>query len=303
MYHQTLSVVAAPDAQPAPGEVLPRDLAHWELLRVLGEGQLARVYQARPLQGATKLAHYAVKVLREEWQDDDRVVKLMRREAQVGREISNPHLISILDAGLQQPPYYVTMPCLVGYTLADRLAIRRPIPVGEALWIARQTAEAMDSLYHAGWIHGDIKPANIFIAPDGHVTLLDLGFAREVDEGECSLTRPILGTLCYLAPETFISTRTPDIRSDIYSLGATFFQMLAGRPPFASEEQAELVEHHLRRPAMDLRIQHPRLSTAVAQLVWQMLAKSPLRRPQSPRDVVRRLMALEIEELPHRISA
>ena len=299
---QDTAASGARTSRPASGEVLPRTIGTWELLRLIGEGRLARVYQARPLNGPAG-ARYAVKVLREEWQGDAQIVNLLRREAMVGRGVSHPHLISILASQVQESPYFVAMPLLVGRTLAERMAARRRINVPQALWIARQTAQAMDALHQAGWLHGDIKPSNIFLAPDGHVTLLDLGFAQPLRDTSCALLRPLLGTLHYIAPEALISSTRADQRSDIYSLGVMLYQMLVGRVPFDGDEPGELIEKHMRQPANDLRSRHPQLPTEIASLVYKMLAKNPLRRPQSAQELVRRLIALEIDALPFRIPA
>ncbi|HZZ71672.1 MAG TPA: serine/threonine-protein kinase [Pirellulales bacterium] len=291
---------------PAPvptEEVLPRPIGSWELLRLIGEGRLSRVYQARPTNGDSQGARYAVKVLREQWHGDAQVVNLLRREALVGRSVSSPHLVSVLASQVQEPPYYVAMPCLVGWTLAERFAAGRRISVPQALWIARQTAQALEALHSAGWLHGDIKPSNIFISPDGHVTLLDLGFAQPLENSSCALVGPLLGTLHYIAPEALISTTQTDQRSDIYSLGMTLYQMLSGHLAFNTEDPAELIEQHLRQPVREIRSQYPQLPIEITSLVYQMVAKNPLRRPQTAHELVRRLMALEISVLPQRIPA
>src|SRR3954471_5481422 len=124
---------AARTSRPATGETLPRTIGTWELLRAIGEGRLARVYQARPTNGPAG-ARYAVKVLREEWHGDAQIVNLLRREAQVGRMFSHPHLISILASQVLEPPYFVAMPYLSGRTLAERLSKGRRVDVPQALW-------------------------------------------------------------------------------------------------------------------------------------------------------------------------
>lgn len=220
----------------------------------------------------------------------------------MGRQVCHPHLVPVLSAHVSQQPYYLVMPWLEGATLAQRLATGAATPLPVALWLARQVAEALDALDQAGWTHADVKPANILISPQGHATLLDLGFARRVGEEHELPVESIAGTIGYLAPETLISTLRPDIRSDIFSLGATLYEVLSGQRPFAARSLEQLVDEHRREQPRELRSLNPRLPPAVCQLVRQMLAKEPLRRPQTPRELAQRLTALEIETFSERIA-
>jgi serine/threonine-protein kinase len=251
-------------------------------------------------------------MLHPQWQDDPRAVRLLQREALVGRSISHPHLVSILQANLGRPPRFVVMPWLDGSTLQAQLragpdhpadgALLRMVPVDlpVALWIARQVAEALEVLDAAGWMHGDVKPGNVFLSPEGHVTLLDLGFARRREETGSAVDRLLTGTCNYMAPELITSRLRADIRSDIYSLGVVLFELLSGRLPFTGGSLAELAEQHRQARPPDLRRLALHLPQAVVELVHQMLAKAPLRRPQTPRELIDRLVALEIATFSER---
>jgi eukaryotic-like serine/threonine-protein kinase len=170
----------------------------------------------------------------------------------------------------------------------------------EILWFARQVAEGLDALWRAGWMHGDVKPSNIFISPEGHVTLLDLGFARKMAETGSAVDRYVTGTCSYLAPEWITSTLRADIRSDIYSLGVVLFELLSGGLPFDGRDLAELATQHLQAAPPNLARLAPHLPNELTDLVRRMLAKDPLRRPQTPRDVVDELAALEIATFAER---
>ena len=158
-------------------------------------------------------------MLRPCWQDDPEAIRLLQREAMVGQSVSHPHLVPVLTASVSEPPRLLVMPWLEGASLQARLAAGEQFDVPKALWIARQTAEALDALHAAGWMHGDVTPGNIHVSPTGHVTLIDLSFARRRDEIGSAADRPIMGTCSYIAPEYFTSALRADIRSDIYSLG------------------------------------------------------------------------------------
>jgi len=273
----------------------------WDVVRKLGEGQLAEVYLARPLASTVDApAGYALKVLRPAWQYDLRVLEMFCQEARVGRRICHPNVVPILDAGLHQAPYFVVMPRLEGATLAQRLARGEQLSLPTALWIARQVAQGLAALDGDGWMHNDVKPSNIFVASTAHATLIDLGFAQRIEELTGLSERPVLGTTRYMAPEMLSASLVPDIRSDIYSLGVTLFEMLTGRFPYGAEDVAELARQHRQMACAVLRKHAPHVPSRVARLVHQMLSKDPTRRPQNPSEVVERLVALEIEAFAQR---
>ena len=228
---------------------------------------------------------------------------LFRRQATVSKEVFHPHLVSILATGLRRPPYYVVMPWLAGCTMEDRLVLGRRVDLPHLLWIIRQVAEALEALHTAGWMHGDVKPSNIFVSASGHATLLDVGFARRVARIGSAVARPVTGTAHYMAPELITSAPRADIRSDIYSLGVVLFRSLAGRVPFDGNSLAEVTSQHLRARAPDLRHQVPRLPSGLVHLVREMLAKEPLRRPRAPRELIERLVTLEIATFSARSTA
>ena len=280
----------------APGLRRLLRIGQWELGELVAAGGLTRVYRARPAGSPPDLpAPYALKMLRPRWHDDPRAVGLLRREALVGRTLSHPHVVSVLAASVSRPPYYVVMPWLSGTTLKARLAAQQTLPLHLALAVARQVAMALDALHRAGWMHGDVTPANIYISPEGHVTLLDLGFARRRDEIGSAVDRCVMGTWTYIAPEMIISALRADIRSDIYSLGGVLYEMLSGRPPFQATEPADLAQQHRQAVPKPLRDFLPCLPLDVAHLVPRMLAKAPLRRPHTPADLVDQLVRLEID--------
>lgn len=268
------------------------------------QGALTEVYLARPEGSGPRLAApYAIKMLKRECEGDGRAAAMLRREALVGRAISHPHLVSILSANVSRPPYYLVMPWLTGRTLAARLGADGPLGVPEAIWIARQVAEALGALAEAGWMHGDVKPSNIFLSPEGHVTLLDLGFAQRIGRSDPASERCLTGTANYMAPEAFLTTLPVDMRSDLYSLGAVLLEMLTGRPPFSGSNPEELSRQHREARAAGLKAVAARMPEGAASLLRQLLAKQPLRRPQSPREVVERLVPLEIATLQARLAA
>jgi serine/threonine-protein kinase len=278
-------------------------LQDWELIEQFARSRLFDLYRARPR--ASRVcpdAPYVLKQLRAPWDQEPEAVAILRREALVGSTVSHPHVVPILAASVKSPPLFVVMPWLAGVTL-DGVMAEGAMDLPEFFWICRQIAEALGALHGHGWTHGDIKPSNVFLSPEGHVTLLDLGFARRPGEALSRVDGPLTGTCHYIAPEAITSVLAADIRSDIYSLGVMLFQLLARRLPFEGKDWAEVAKQHLEARPPDLRRLAPHLSGSVVSLVGQMLAKEPLRRPQTPQELVRRLTALEIATFGERSAA
>lgn len=282
-------------AEGAAHPAAPCRVKQWDLVRLAAEGNLAEVYQVRPSGTADdRPAMYALKMLRHRWRDDPAAIATIQREALVGRQVAHPHLLPVLAGCVGQAPYFVVSPWLDGVTLAQRRTGGATLDCVELVWIARQVTEALDAMEQAGWMHGDVKPSNIFLSPEMHVTLIDLGFARRPAEVGSVVDRCVLGTCNYMAPETITSALRADIRSDIYSLGVVLFEMLAGRLPFRGNSLSELATQHRQAAVPDLRRLAPLAPLELVRLVRQMLAKDPLRRPQTARELLGRLIALEI---------
>ena len=260
------------------------------------------VYEAFPRHGEQHQARYVLKRLRDVAPDRTAVAAL-RREAAAAREVRSPHVVAVLEAHVDAPPFYLVMPRLSGRTLAERSTPGptsisspplAPPSIAAALGIARQIASGLAALHAAGRMHGDVKPSNLIIAPDGHVTLIDLGFARRFDDPAEAEACFVLGTVDYLAPEAVCSRLHSDARSDLYSLGVVLFEMLAGRRPFVGPTTADVVQAHACEPPPRLRELNSSVPDDVAEFVAGLLAKTPLRRPQSATEVVERLARLEI---------
>src|SRR4029077_2312860 len=187
----------------------------YEILTCLGGGMLPSVYAARAHETD---AACAVKLLRPDWRDQPIAIKLLQREARACLAVAHPHLVKVLDTHVLKPPYYLVMAMLPGESLRRRLRRDYCLDVPTALWVARQTAEALAALHRAGFIHGDVKPDNIRLLDDGNAILLDLGFAHRPGENAAMLQRGyVLGTVDYLAPELCTSEPADDQGSDLFS--------------------------------------------------------------------------------------
>jgi len=300
---QTKTVIktsAAAARRPAVSQ--PVVLGCWQLLSLIGEGRTAHVYAARTADGAADAA-YAVKVLRWPFDTNPRGLEMLRREAHLGRRISNPHVIPVLAGSIAEAPYYVVMPRLAGQTVAEMLRPGAALDVPVALWIARQAAEGLAAIHDAGWVHGDVKSANIMVDSAGHSTLIDLGFAQAVGALDSAEDSELRGTLGYLAPEQLVANCRADQRSDLFSLGVLLFELLAGRLPYSGSSPEELVELQRSGLPCDLRKFAPHVPGLALRLVRELLSKEPMRRPQTAREVADRLASLEIATFAERQCA
>jgi eukaryotic-like serine/threonine-protein kinase len=272
----------------------------YELLACLGGGAITSVYAARAVDTD---APCAVKLLRPEWEDQPVGIKLLQREARALLTVRHSHLVPLRDAHVTRPPYFVVMDLLPGESLRRRLRRDYSLDVPAALWILRQTAEALAALHRKGFLHGDVKPDNMRLAAPGRAILLDLGFAHRPGENAALLERGyILGTVDYLAPELCGAQASDDRRSDVYSLGVTLFEMIAGRLPFPTGSVPETLYRHRMEAPADLRDHVETVPPSVAQLVGRMLAREPADRPSADL-LVPELIGLEIAALGRRRAA
>jgi serine/threonine protein kinase len=272
----------------------------YELLRSLGGGPLTCVYAARDEATDTPCA---VKVLRDEWKRDPMAIKLLQREARAGLVVQHPHVVRLREAQVTRPPYFLVMDLLAGESLRRRLRRDYCLDVATALWIARQTAQALAALHRAGFVHADVKPDNIRLVDAGTVILIDLGFAHRLGE-HADLHRRgyVLGTVNYLAPELCAFASDGDFRSDLFSLGVTLFEMLTGKLPYPPGTPEQTLRRHCDDLPLDIRQFRDDLPAAVSAFVERLLQRRPTDRPRATA-AVQQLIGLEIAAMRWRRAA
>ncbi len=263
----------------------------YQLLTYLGGGPMTVVYNARERETGRPCA---VKTPRSDWEDLPTAIQLLQREARAGLAVHHPHLVRILTSHISSPPYYFVMELLPGESLRCRMRREYCLDLAEAIWITRQTAEAVAALHRAGLIHGDIKPDNLRLIADGSVVLIDLGFTRRPGENEAISRRGyVLGTANYLAPELCEDHPVEDLASDLFSLGVTLFEMLTGRLPYPTGTLSQTFRRHRCDAPINIRHLRTDLTEELAELLDSLLQRHPGARP-SIQTVVHRLVDLEI---------
>ncbi|HUJ11696.1 MAG TPA: protein kinase [Verrucomicrobiae bacterium] len=248
---------------------LSSQLGHFNLLEEIGHGGMGTVFRAFD---PTLNREVAIKVLRENLAHDPKFLNDFLEEARTAASISHPHIVQIYFVGEESAQYYIVMELLKGHTLREIIEKQGPINEERALDIAIEVVEGLRAAYKNQMIHGDIKPANIFVTDDVGAKILDFGLAKlanvEVAPGE-----GIWGSPYYISPER-VGQRAEDFRSDVYSLGATLFQMLTGHPPFEGETPEELAEKRLNEKPPLLRDFNPEFTRKTEEVVNKMLNKS-----------------------------
>ncbi|MCA9047445.1 MAG: protein kinase, partial [Planctomycetaceae bacterium] len=281
-------------AQANVDQLIGKRLGQYQLLDLIGQGGMGRVYRARHLK-LDRIA--AVKVLPQSGFAAGPLVQRFEREMKAVGRLQHPNIVQAFDADEVDGVHFLAMEFVEGIDLSALLKREGPLSVCNACEIVRQAATALQHAYENGLVHRDIKPANLILSTHGTVKLLDLGLALLQDKSalassELTSTGQLMGTIDYMAPEQAENTHTVDIRADIYSLGATLYALLAGHAPFASGDYKSLLSKmaalaaETARPIRELRQDVP---DQLDQLLQQMLSRDQEQRPTPPAMIATRL--------------
>jgi serine/threonine protein kinase len=270
---------------------MKKQIGGYKLLRRIGEGGMGEVYLAEQLSMHRTVA---LKILHQKWADDEEFRKRFLLEARAVGKLSHQNLIQVFDVGKYQGLYYFSMEYIDGVTVEDLIKHDGPMAVEKAIDIAIQVGEALTYLAAHDIVHRDIKPANIMVTKDGQVKLGDFGFIQSAYDSQLLQEGTTIGTPDYISPEQARGERNLDVRSDIYSLGASLHHMLAGKTMY-SGSCSQVMRAHLevRPPALgELRAELP---VRLVRIVEKAVAKEQIDRHQSPGELVRELEMLKID--------
>ncbi len=276
-------------AAPRPDERV--EIGGFELLERIGRGGMGSVYRARQISMDRIVA---LKVLSQRLARNEGYVERFIREARAAAKLNHPNIVQGIDVGSSGGYYYFAMEYVNGETVAERVKRQGPLPEKEALSICVQVARALQHAHsRAGIIHRDVKPQNILLDCEGHVKLADLGLARETlqQDHSATLEGTTLGTPDYISPEQIRGETNLDGRCDIYSLGATLYHLLTGRPPYQGETSNVVMAKHLTEPPPDPRTIVPSISAGTAAIVRKAMQKDRARRYQTIDDMLRALQS------------
>jgi hypothetical protein len=268
---------AAPKAAAPPQTMLwapGSRVGRYSIEGQLGSGGMGVVYRARD----EKLERtVALKMVAPGMLSGAEARRHFRREALALGRLNHPHIAAIYDTGEQDGYDYIVMECVKGESLAARLRTG-PMSVRDATAVVVQIAEALEEAHEQGVIHRDLKPANVMLTPKGHVKVLDFGLARMLASADATQslieTQGLLGTPLYMSPEQALGEPL-DSRSDLWSLGVLYYELLAGRPPFDAPSSFAVLQAITTAPAPPLRTARPDAPDEAVQIVTRALQKDP----------------------------
>ncbi|WP_410768182.1 Stk1 family PASTA domain-containing Ser/Thr kinase [Fontibacillus sp. BL9] len=257
----------------------------YQVIERIGGGGMALVYRA---QDILLNRFVAIKVLRQQFVNDEEFIRRFRREAQSAASLSHPNIVSVYDVGQEEDIHYIVMEYIEGQNLNEIIKERAPLQVEESIRIASQIADALDHAHQNQIIHRDIKPHNILIGRNGRVKVTDFGIARAVTSATITQTGSVVGSVHYFSPEHAKGVTTGE-KSDLYSLGIVLYQMLTGQLPFLGESPISVALKHLQEHFEEPRMVNPMIPQSVENIILKSMRKNPAERYQSAKEMLRDL--------------
>jgi serine/threonine protein kinase len=272
----------------------------FQVLALIGKGGIGTVYLVRD-QRDNRLV--ALKVLSpHRARREERMIRRFQREMDLCQRVNHPHIAQTYEVGQWRDIFYIAMEFIPGKNLFRTIADSGPMEPARAARIGAEVVSALGHAHEQGLVHRDLKPSNILITPHGHAKVLDLGLAllegEEVDDPRVVGGQGyIVGSMDYIAPEQTYDAAGVDGRADIYSLGCTLYFILAGHPPFPGGSKRDKIQRHRTAEPVPLLQLRPSLPANLVEIVHQMLAKDPGKRPPSARAVEQTLLSLAPREV------
>jgi eukaryotic-like serine/threonine-protein kinase len=264
--------------------MIGKTVAHYRILEKIGEGGMGVVYKAED----TKLKRtVALKFLPTELTRDAQARARFVQEAQAAAALDHPNICAVFEIGEAEGATYIAMPYVKGQSLKERIAAG-PLSIEEVLAIAGQVAEGLKEAHERGIIHRDIKPANIMLTEKGQTKIMDFGLAKLESGADLTRTMAVIGTAAYMSPEQARGEEV-DLRTDIWSFGATLYEMLTGKKPFGQRHDQALIYSILSDTTETLSKIRPEIPNYLDRVIQKALEKDRSRRYQSMAELLKDL--------------
>ena len=246
----------------------------YEIIKSIGEGGMANVY----LGYDTILdRNVAIKVLRGDLANDEKFVRRFQREALSASSLSHPNIVAMYDVGEDDGLYYIVMEYVEGKTLKQLLKKRGSLTLSEAIDIMLQLTDGMAHAHDSYIVHRDLKPQNIMIQDDGQIKITDFGIAMALNSTQLTQTNSVMGSVHYLPPEQ-AAGKGATIKSDIYSMGIIFYELLTGELPFKGDSAVEIALKQMKEPLPDVHKLNNDIPQSIENIILKATAKNPKNR-------------------------
>ena len=253
----------------------------YEIIKTLGEGGMANVYLAKDV---ILDRNVAIKILRGDLAGDEKFVRRFQREALSASSLSHPNIVEMYDVGEDNGTYYIVMEYVPGMTLKQLIKKRGSLSLSEAIDIMLQITDGITDAHDSYIIHRDLKPQNILVKENGEIKITDFGIAMALNSTQLTQTNSVMGSVHYLPPEQ-ASGKGATIKSDIYSMGILFYELLTGKLPFKGENAVEIALKHMKNDIPSVRSMNDSIPQSVENIILRATAKNPKNRYETAKEM------------------
>ena len=253
----------------------------YEIIQSIGEGGMANVYLAHDV---ILDRNVAIKVLRGDLAGDEKFVRRFQREALAASSLSHPNIVEMYDVGEDNGTYYIVMEYIEGKTLKQLIKKRGALTISECMDIMLQLTDGVDHAHASYIIHRDLKPQNIMIQDNGEIKITDFGIAMALNNTQLTQTNSVMGSVHYLPPEQ-ASGKGATVKSDIYSMGIMFYELLTGNLPFKGDNAVEIAFKQIKDDIPSVRESNPSIPQSIENVILKATAKNPKNRYNSAKEM------------------
>lgn len=253
----------------------------YQIIKTLGEGGMANVYLA---YDTILNRNVAVKILRGEFENDEKFIRRFQREALAASNLSHPNIVEIYDFGEDHGQNYIVMEYVDGKTLKQLIKKRGHLTITEVVDIMLQLTDGMAHAHDSYIIHRDIKPQNIMILENGMIKITDFGIAMAINSTQLTQTNSVMGSVHYLPPEQ-ANGKGATIKSDIYSMGILMYELLTGEIPYKGDNAVEIALKHIKEPLPSIKSLIPSIPNSIENIILKATAKNPKNRYNDAREM------------------